>query len=88
MIKREAKFKDGKLELTVWPMFNPDTPVTKTFNVTLEQWLNWCAGMVIQRAMPHLSADDREFIMTGMTPEEWDEMFAETVATAEREDPS
>lgn len=25
----------------------------------------------IQRAFPHLSADDREFIMTGITPEEW-----------------
>jgi hypothetical protein len=27
--------------------------------------------MFIQNAMPHLSVDDREFIMTGVTPEEW-----------------
>jgi len=26
----------------------------------------------IQMAMPHLDADDREFIKTGITPEEWD----------------
>jgi hypothetical protein len=27
--------------------------------------------------MPNLSADDREFLMTGTTPEEWDEMFGD-----------
>lgn len=31
----------------------------------------------IQELLPHLSADDREFLMTGCTPEEWDEMFKE-----------
>jgi len=29
----------------------------------------------VQDAFPHLSADDREFIKTGITPEEWDAMF-------------
>jgi hypothetical protein len=28
--------------------------------------------MFIQNAMPNLSTDDREFLMTGVTPEEWD----------------
>ena len=28
--------------------------------------------------MPHLSADDREFLMTGVTPEEWDATFNPT----------
>lgn len=27
----------------------------------------------IQKCFPHLTEDDREFIMTGSTPEEWDE---------------
>ena len=27
---------------------------------------------VIQDVVPHLSADDREFLLTGATPEEWD----------------
>jgi hypothetical protein len=31
--------------------------------------------MLIQEAMPNLSADDREFIMTGITPEEWNSAF-------------
>lgn len=38
---------------------------------------DWQSGTVIQRAMPHLSADEREFIMTGITPSEWDEIFDE-----------
>ncbi len=37
----------------------------------------WKAGALIQDAFPTLSADDREFIMTGITPEEWAEIFGE-----------
>lgn len=33
------------------------------------------AGMLIQRAMPYLSEDDREFIISGITPEEWDSLY-------------
>lgn len=32
-------------------------------------------GAMIQSAFSMLSADDREFIMTGITPEEWAETF-------------
>jgi hypothetical protein len=35
----------------------------------------WEAGTLIQDALPFLDADRREFIMTGMTPEMWDQMF-------------
>lgn len=31
----------------------------------------------VQRAFPTLSADDREFIISGSTPEEWDVAFKE-----------
>ena len=31
----------------------------------------WQAGAFIQDAMPNISPDDREFIKTGITPEEW-----------------
>lgn len=34
-------------------------------------------GVLIQDVFPQLSADDREFLMTGITPEEWDEHFSE-----------
>lgn len=50
---------------------------TREIPVTVEQIEDWLNGALIQDAMPNISADDREFIMTGITPEEWDEMFGE-----------
>jgi len=50
---------------------------TRYIDVTEDMLLEWQAGALIQSVMPHLSADDREFIMTGITPEEWDSIFPE-----------
>jgi len=35
------------------------------------------AGAMIQDAMPFLCADRREFLLSGLTPEMWDEMLNE-----------
>ena len=43
--------------------------------VTQEQLDRWQAGELVQNVFPHLSADEREFIMTGITAQEWDEEF-------------
>lgn len=43
--------------------------------ITQEQLDKWKRGMLLQEAMPNLSADDREFIKTGITSEEWNRMF-------------
>ena len=32
-------------------------------------------GMYIQDAYPTLTADQREFLISGATPEEWDRLF-------------
>ena len=48
---------------------------TKEINVTKAQYDAWLAGMLIQDAMPHLSADDREFILTGVTETEWNNFY-------------
>ena len=48
-----------------------DIPVTK------EQIDKWQSGVMIQHAMPNISAELREFIKTGVTPEEWKETFGE-----------
>lgn len=48
---------------------------TLEIDVTDDQLSLWESGTNIQDAMPHLSADEREFIMTGITPEEWDAAF-------------
>lgn len=50
---------------------------TLDINVTQEQLDRWQRGELIQNVMPHLSAADREFLMTGVTKEEWDEAFGE-----------
>jgi len=44
--------------------------------VTQAQLDAWESGTLIQDAMPNLSADEREFIKTGITAEEWDDMFS------------
>ena len=45
--------------------------------VTLAQIEAWKGGELIQDAMPNLTADEREFLMTGITPEEWENTFGE-----------
>ena len=30
---------------------------------------------LIQEAFPHLTPDEREYVLTGLTPEEWDAML-------------
>lgn len=34
-------------------------------------------GMNIQDAFPNMSKDDREFLISGITPEEWNKLFVE-----------
>ena len=48
---------------------------TMELPVTTEQISRWKEGELIQVVMPHLSASQREFIQTGITPEEWDKFF-------------
>ena len=45
---------------------------TMDIDVSHEQIALWEGGMLIQNAMPNLCEDEREFIMTGITPDEWD----------------
>jgi len=46
-------------------------------NLTDEQVDAWMSGTLIQNAMPHISEDHREFLMTGITPDEWDSIFTD-----------
>jgi len=50
----------------------------KEIAISEEEYRRWMDGELIQNVVPHLSADDREFIMTGNTPEEWDFLFAKS----------
>jgi hypothetical protein len=40
----------------------------------LQKWNN---GMPAQDAFPNLSADEREFLISNTTPDEWERLFAE-----------
>jgi len=51
---------------------------TREIDIAPEILASWERGEgLIQELMITLSADDREFIMTGSTPEEWDATFKE-----------
>lgn len=56
--------------------------------VTEEQLARLQAGELIQNAMPHLTAGEREFIKTGITDEEWDAEFADLEEPLDDEDGS
>lgn len=49
---------------------------TLEIDVTDRMIERWKGGVYIQAVMPHLSADEREFLMTGITADEWANAFA------------
>jgi hypothetical protein len=71
--------------------FSKRSPLTGEYNVmdipvTIEQIETWKAGVLIQRAMPNLTPDQREFLMTGYTPSDWEKMFGSSEKSAGGED--
>jgi hypothetical protein len=50
---------------------------TRSIPANPDDYLAWQAGIAsIQDAMPYLNDDDREFVLSGITPEEWEDAFA------------
>jgi hypothetical protein len=47
----------------------------REIDVTEEQLAAWKGGRMIQDVMPLLSAEDREYLISGATPQEWAEHF-------------
>ena len=57
-------------------------PITKELkvrelNVTFKQLEDWFNGANIQDVFPHLTSGEREFIVSGITEDIWEGMFAE-----------
>jgi hypothetical protein len=44
-------------------------------SVPLDKFLLWKAGALIQDVFPDLSLDDKEFMITGLTPTEWNSIM-------------
>lgn len=49
-------------------------------DITEEQQIAWINGALIQDAFPNLTADEREFFKSGITADEWNQMFPEETA--------
>jgi hypothetical protein len=63
LISRKSPFS-GKVN-------SMDLPITES------QLERWQAGEMIQNVFPRLTADEREFLMTGITAQEWEDTFKE-----------
>ena len=61
---------DGRQKTMVMPRLT-----VEQFEVRMQWWME--KGMNIQDAFPRLTPDQREFLMTGLTPEEWGDLFGE-----------
>lgn len=67
----------GKLTVSRKSLFSGRTN-TMTLPIDHARFMAWRRGeYLIQDAFPDLSAEEREFLMSGATPEEWDAEFKE-----------
>jgi hypothetical protein len=57
---------------------NPISGVENTLDldITQEQFDRWQSGELIQNAMPNLSLEEREFLISGLLPGEFDQLFS------------
>lgn len=78
----KIEMKDGTVTKTVTCEV---TGELVSVSVPVECYDAWRRGALIQRAMPMLTADEREIFITGTTNAEWDEMFKDD-ETALQED--
>lgn len=52
---------------------------TRDVPCTEAQIRAWQGGGLIQDVMPQVSDEDREFLISGVTPEEWDSLMSTLV---------
>lgn len=50
---------------------------TMDLPITVEQYERWLDGELAQHVFWDLTADQREFIMTGITPQEWEKIVGD-----------
>jgi hypothetical protein len=72
-------------EMYVFRVSDPNCGKQFLIPVPVEERKNWVDGMLIQDAMPSLSQDDRELLISGTCPECWAMMEVPTGGYDERE---
>lgn len=50
---------------------------TRDLQITEDQLTAYMKGALIQDAMPNLTNDEREFFITGIVQDEWEDLFSE-----------
>lgn len=51
---------------------------TRTIYARMNDYYSWKNdGKLIQEVMPYLSTEDREFLISGCTPEDWQKLFGD-----------
>jgi hypothetical protein len=72
-----VQFDEDRLaRCTVLNNFTMETSV-HYLDITLAEVTNWINGTHIQKAFPRLNAAQRELLITGITPQQWDELYPE-----------
>jgi len=78
LVKRTIEWRGDRCVVTV---SSPFVTVPETVTLTVDQakrFVDWeRTGIKIQDALPDLTDDDREIILTGIGPAKWEEMFGE-----------
>jgi hypothetical protein len=64
--------KVTKLSPVTWQLNTLD------INCTEDEYRAWRNGELIQNAMPNTPIDQREFLISGITPEEWEKVFGKS----------
>lgn len=67
------------INLTSESLFTGKTH-TMFLAISEQQYVDWATGKThghIQVLFPHLTPDEREFMLSGVTPEEWDQEMSE-----------
>jgi hypothetical protein len=76
--------RDGTVDVTMSSIidrFDSLSLSTMNFPISYKDFMSkyeaWQNGVLIQHAFPELSANEREFIMTGITPDQWEGLWKE-----------
>lgn len=48
---------------------------TMDIDISQKQLEKWQGGELIQHAMPNINSDEREFLISGYTSEDWDSLW-------------
>lgn len=68
----------------IFEIDNQDNIVLEVYDLDLKRhyilvnnqdYKRWVEGELVQNAFPYLSANQRELLISGITPGKWDEMF-------------